>query len=58
MNLPSNITDIFMTLRFVTKSVVKNLTGIILIIARGYENHFLKINSLVIGKFWVLVLQY
>ena len=27
MNLPSNLTDIFMTLRYVSKSVVKKLSG-------------------------------
>lgn len=40
MNLPSNVTDIFLTLRFVCKSVVKKLSGNLFIYSRGQENSF------------------
>lgn len=35
MNLPSNLTDIFLTLRYVTKSIVKKLSGIFYSYLRG-----------------------
>lgn len=35
MNLPSNLTDIFLTLRYVTKSIVKKLTGKFIFYLRG-----------------------
>lgn len=55
MNLPSNVTDIFLTLRFVCKSVVKKLSGNILIYSRGQEKSFAQGSAIWTCLVWILV---
>jgi len=58
MNLPSNLTDIFMTLRYVTKSVVKKLSGTFVIYMRGSKNIISKRSTFWTHFIWILVFEY
>lgn len=57
MNLPSDLTDIFMTLRYVSKSVIKKLSGTFIIYSRGQEDFIPQRSSFRIDFVWLLVCQ-
>ncbi len=58
MNLPSNLTDIFLTLRYVAKSTIKKISCILFDYLRGQEKSFSQVGYFLTDIVWVLVFKF
>ena len=58
MNLPSNLTDIFLTLRYVAKSTIKKISCILFDYLRGQEKSFSQVGYFLTDIVWILVFKF